>query len=67
MRRLIFIAACFAAIIGCTEAGEGSDTTPDSTTTKDKVMDASGTPDTSSKDTASYERMPNKPPDSLKK
>ena len=66
MKKIFVIAFGFAALIGCTEAGEGSDVTSDSTAKKDSMLkvneDASG----SVKDTASYERMPNKIPDSAK-
>lgn len=67
MKKLFIIAVCCAAIISCTEAGEGSNSTTDSSSVKEKTMDATTSVDTSSKDTSSYERMPSKPPDSIKK
>ena len=66
MKKIIIVVAFCAAIISCTEAGEGSNTTTDSSAVKDKTMDATSGGDASSKDTTSYERMPSKPTDTTK-
>ena len=67
MKKIFVIVFGFATLIGCTEAGEGSDNTADSTAKKDSMLKVNEDASNSSKDTASYERMPNKIPDSTKK
>jgi hypothetical protein len=59
MKKLLIAISFFSALMACTQAGEGSDT--------DKTKIPENTYDSTSKDTASYDRMPDKLPDSSKR
>ncbi len=58
MKKLLVAIGFFSALMSCTQAGEGSDT--------DKTKIPDNTYDSTSKDTSSYQRMPDKLPDSSK-
>jgi hypothetical protein len=61
MKKLLI--ACMAIVLyACTEAGEGSGATQDSTGSKDtmKLENSGGSATTPNGDTASYERMPSR-------
>lgn len=59
MKKLLIAIGFFSALMSCTQAGEGSET--------DKTKIPDNTYDSTSKDTASYNRMPDKIPDTSKK
>ena len=58
MKKLLIAISFFSALMACTQAGEASDT--------DKTKIPDNTYDSTSKDTASYNRMSDKLPDSNK-
>ncbi|MET0242561.1 MAG: hypothetical protein ABW174_03795 [Flavitalea sp.] len=61
MKKLLIAAMLMTALYACTDAGEGSDPTKDTTgTAKDTMTMTNSDGSTTQKDTSSYERMPNK-------
>ena len=69
MKKLLTGLFCISLFYACTEAGEGSEVTKDSTDTNKDTMTqvGTGTGSSTSKDTASYERQSsNSPGDSTR-
>ncbi|RYG31072.1 MAG: hypothetical protein EOO01_35865 [Chitinophagaceae bacterium] len=61
MKKSLIVAICATILYACTEAGDGSEVTKDSTgTKKDTMIQVNSDGSTTTKDTSSYERMPNK-------
>jgi hypothetical protein len=60
MKKLLAALFCISLFYACTEAGEGSEVTKDSTSANKDTMTqvGTGTGTSTSKDTASYERLP---------
>ena len=60
MKKIIAALLLMSVLYACTEAGEGSEMNKDSTDTQKDTMVQEGTTNgtATSKDTASYERMP---------
>ena len=63
MKKLLAALFCITLFYACTEAGEGSEVTKDSTDANKDTMTqvGTGTGSSTSKDTASYERQSSKP------
>ncbi|MHA4843036.1 hypothetical protein ACX0G7_02675 [Flavitalea antarctica] len=60
MKKLLAAIVCISLFYACTEAGEGSEVTKDSTSTDKDTMTqvGTGTGTATSRDTATYERLP---------